>query len=106
MAQEAVADESNYIFISAASAWEVAVKHRLGRLPDADAIALDIAGAIADQGFEGLPITIDDAARAGALPGHHRDPFDRMLIAQALSRNLVLVSIDTLFDQYGVRRLW
>lgn len=104
--QEAIADESNDIFISAASAWEIAVKHRLGRLPEADAIALDIAGAIADQGFEGLPITIDDAERAGALPGHHRDPFDRMLIAQTLSRNLVLVSIETLFDQYGARRLW
>lgn len=105
-AQEAIADESNDIFISAASAWEIVVKHRLGRLSEADAIALDIAGAIAEQGFEGLSMTVDDAARAGALPGHHRDPFDRMLIAQALSRNLVLVSIETLFDQYGLRRLW
>ena len=104
--QEAIADESNDIFISAASAWEIAVKHRLGRLPEADVIALDIAGAIADQGFEGLSMTVDDAARAGGLPGHHRDPFDRMLIAQALSRNLVLVSIEALFNQYGARRLW
>ena len=82
----------------------------MGRLPrkapGSGAIALDVAGAIADQGFLGLPITIDAAARAGALPGHHRDPFDRMLAAQALLRNLILVSIEALFDQYGARRLW
>ena len=69
-------------------------------------MALDIAGAIAVEGFEELPITVDDGARAGALPGPHRDPFDRMLIAQALSGNLALVSNDPLFDRYGVRRLW
>ena len=102
----AIADESNDIFISAASAWEIATKHRIGRLPEADAIALDIAGAIADQGFSELPITIDDAARAGALPGPHQDPFDRMLIAQAVSRGVILVSNETIFDQYGARRLW
>ena len=105
-ARLAIADEGNEVLISAASAWEVATKHRLGRLPEADLFALDIAGAIADQDFEGLPITVDDAARAGALPGPLSDPFDRLLIAQALSRNLVLVSIETLFDRYGVRRLW
>ena len=64
------------------------------------------AGAIAHQGFEELPITVEDATRAGALPGPLRDPFDRILIAQALARNLVLISIEDRFDQYGVRRLW
>ena len=67
--------------------------------------ALD-AGAIASQGFEELAITVDDAGRAGEMPGPHRDPFDRLLISQALARNLVLISIETLFDKYGVRRLW
>jgi PIN domain nuclease of toxin-antitoxin system len=106
-ARRAIGDESNGKLVSAASAWEVATKHRLGRLHGVEALALDLGGAIASQGFEELPITVDDAARAGALPGPHRDPFDRLLIAQALSRNLVLVSIETLFDQYGVRRrLW
>ena len=89
-----------------AAAWEIATKHRLGKLPGAEALARDVAGTIANQGFEELTITVDDAVRAGTLPGPHRDPFDRILIAQALSRNLVLVSIETLFDQYGVRRLW
>ena len=102
----AIVDEANEKLISAASAWEITTKHRLGKLPSAEAVALDVAGAIVSQGFNELSITVDDAARAGALPGHHRDPFDRMLIAQALSSNLVLVSNEPLFDQYGVRRLW
>lgn len=105
-ARQAVDDDSNQVLVSAASAWEIATKHRLGKLPSADPIASDIAGAIADQDFEELPITVEEAARAGALPGPHRDPFDRMLIAQALSRDLLLISTDAAFDQYHVRRLW
>ena len=104
--RRAIADEENDVLISAASAWEIATKHRLGKLPSAEVLALDIPGAIASQHFKELPITVDDAARAGALPGLHRDPFDRMLIAQALSRNLLLISIESIFDRYGVRRLW
>ena len=92
--------------ISAALAWEIATKHRLGKLPDVEELALNITGAIAGQDFEELPITVEDAARAGSLPGPLRDPFNRMLIAQALGHNLVLISIETLFDQYGIRRLW
>ena len=75
-------------------------------MPGPELIAADFAAVIARQGFEELPITVEDAARAGALPGPHRDPFDRMLIAQALARNLVLISNESLFDRYGVRRLW
>ena len=105
-AYRAIADEENDIAVSAASAWEIATKHRLGRLPDADALAFDISAVIAEQGFDEMYITVDDASRSGALPQHHRDPFDRMLIAQALSRNLVLISNESLFDRYGVRRLW
>ena len=99
-----IVDEANEKLVSAASAWEITTKYRLGKIPSA--VALDVAGAIASQGFHELPINVDDVARAGALPGPHRDPFDRMLIAQALSGNLVLVSNELLFDQYGVRRLW
>ena len=105
-ARRAIDDETNDVLISAVSAWEIAIKYWLGKLPEVEALALDISGAIARQGFRELPITVDDAARAGALPGPHRDPFDRMLVAQALSGNLALVSIDPLFDRYGVRRLW
>lgn len=105
-AREQIEDDSNDVIVSAASAWEIATKHRLGKLPDAEELALDMTGAIAEQDFEELPITVEDAARAGSLPGPLRDPFDRVLIAQALSGNLVLVSIEPLFDNYGVRRLW
>ena len=105
-AWRAIADDTNNIVVSAASAWEIATKHRIGKLPTADTVAPDIPRVIADQGFGELPITVEDAARAGALPGLHRDPFDRMLIAQTLSRNLVLISIEPIFDRYGVRRLW
>ena len=106
LARLAIADEANEKFVSAASAWEITTKHRLGKFPGASEVALDVAGAITGEGFEELAITVDGAARAGALPGPHRDPFDRMLIAQALSGNLVLVSNESLFDTYGVRRLW
>lgn len=104
--RRAISDESNVKFVSAASVWEITTKHRLGRLPLADEFVSDVAAAIAGEGFEELPITVDDAARAGSLLGAHRDPFDRMLMAQALSRDLTLISIESLFDQYSVRRLW
>lgn len=105
-ARRAIADEVNTVLISAASAWEIATKHRLGQLPGAETLALDIAGSIANQDFDELPVTVDDAAHAGSLPGPHRDPFDRMLIAQALARNLVLISNEEPFDRYNVHRLW
>ena len=105
-ARRAIASEANEKLISAASAWEITTKHRLGKLPLADEFVADIGSAIAGEGFEELPITVSDAARAGLLPGPHRDPFDRMLIAQSLSRDLTLISTERLFDQYGVYRLW
>ena len=106
VAYDAVADEANDIFVSAASAWEITAKHRLGRLPEDAAAALDVTASIADQGFKGLAISVDDAERAGRLPGPYRDPFDRMLIAQAQGHSLVIVSVDSAFDSYAVRRLW
>ena len=105
-ARQTIVDDSNNVLVSAAAAWEIATKHRLGKLPSAETLVLDMSGAIAGQNFEELPITVEHAARAGALPGPHRDPFDRMLIAQALTHNLVFISNESLFDRYGVRRLW
>ena len=99
-------DEANDIIVSAVSAWEIATKFRIGRLPGSEAVAVDVAGHIADQGFEELAISVADAEYAGRLPGAHRDPFDRMLIAQALARELAVVSVDKVFDRYDVIRLW
>jgi PIN domain nuclease of toxin-antitoxin system len=102
----AIEDEQNPVFVSAASAWEVSTKHRIGRLPDAGALATDFASVVASQGFVGVDITLDHGQRAGALPGPHRDPFDRMLIAQAQAEDFDLASNEALFDRYGVRRIW
>jgi PIN domain nuclease of toxin-antitoxin system len=92
--------------VSAASAWEVATKHRLGKLPDAGPLVNDFARVVARQRFIALEITIEHGQRAGALPGPHRDPFDRMLIAQAHAENLAIVSSNQAFDGYGVTRAW
>ena len=105
-ARWAIADEDNDVLVSAVSAWEITTKHRIGKLPESEALVENMIGTIALEGFEELPITVDDAVRAGQLTGHHSDPFDRMLIAQALARNIPLISNEPLFDRYGVRRLW
>ena len=105
-ARTLIADVTNEIFVSAASAWEIATKYRLGKLPEADALASDLSGHIDRQGFGELAIGVADAERAGRLPGPHRDPFDRMLIAQALPRDLPIVSTDSVFDAYAVNRFW
>lgn len=105
-ARAAIADPANLAMVSAASAWEITTKHRLGKLPGAAEVARDVAGAVASQAFADLPISLRDAERAGRLPGAHRDPFDRMLAAQALAADLELVSIDPVFDDFGVRRFW
>jgi PIN domain nuclease of toxin-antitoxin system len=105
-ARTAIADENNVVVVSAASAWEITTKSRLGKLPGAAAVASDVLGSVASQGFASLDITMLHAQRAGRLPGEHRDPFDRMLIAQAQLEDLTLVSNDSVFDAYGVSRLW
>ena len=104
-ADRALHEDTNEVFVSAVSAWEVTTKARLGKLV-AGPLAQDFTGEIRRQGFVPLAITVDHGQRAGNLPGHHRDPFDRMLVAQAHAENLVLVSNETIFDSYGVQRLW
>ena len=105
-ARSAMEDDANDVLVSAATAWEIATKHRLGKLPQAGLVVQDVASAVASQGFKELAITVADAQRAGQLSGLHRDPFDRMLIAQAIEHGMALVSIDAVFDGYGVNRLW
>ena len=105
-ASDTIMDSGNEVFFSAASAWEIATKHRLGRLPEAELVIHNILASIEAAGFEELPITVRDAELAGSLPNYHRDPFDRMLIAQALIRNLAIVSNERIFDLYGVNRIW
>jgi PIN domain nuclease of toxin-antitoxin system len=101
-----IADASTVVYVSAASAWEITTKYRLGKLPGAATVAADVVACVRSQGFTPLPITLDHGQRAGGLPGPHRDPFDRMLIAQAQADRLMLVSNEVIFDTYGVTRLW
>jgi len=105
-ASVAIADEGNTTFVSAASAWEIATKYRIGKLPSVSSLVADIGGAIASEGFAALPVDVRHGQLAGALPAAHGDPFDRMLMAQALLENLLLVSNETLFDGFGVHRYW
>jgi PIN domain nuclease of toxin-antitoxin system len=100
-ARKAIAD-SNGAFVSAASAWEVAIKIALGKLR----IPGPFAAAVEASRFGELAITFRHATLAGALPAHHTDPFDRMLIAQAMSENLTLVTHDRAFSPYGVGVIW
>lgn len=105
-AREAIGAPENTVFVSAASVWEIATKFRLGKLPGTAAIVDDIPGAVASQNFAPLAISLAHAQRAGSLRGPHRDPFDRMLIAQALGESLELVTNEELFEAYGIQRRW
>ena len=105
-ARNAIAGPANQIHVSAATAWEITTEHRIGKPPAAGPVAADVAREIAAEGFAGLPVTVRHAQQAGAIPGPHKDPFDRMLIAQALTEAMTLVSNEVLFDAYGVARLW
>jgi PIN domain nuclease of toxin-antitoxin system len=97
---------STDVFVSAASAWEIATKVRIGKLPQAAAFSAEMPRRIEMLGFTPLAVTLDHALRAGQLPGPHKDPFDRMLIAQSQAENLAIVSNERVFDAYGVRRIW
>lgn len=99
-------DKRNTIVVSAASAWEMATKVRLGRLPAASDITRNFEEYLTQSGFESLPVSAAHGIRAGLLPGPQRDPFDRMLIAQAQAENLTIVSNELAFDSYGIGRAW
>lgn len=105
-AREAIADEVNDIAISAASAMEIATKFRIGKLPGAALLAQNLEEIIAEQGFGELPISVHHARLAGEMNIAHKDPFDRLLIAQAQVEDLVLVSNEALFDGFAIKRLW
>lgn len=105
-AREAISDEANLVVVSAASAMEVATKFRIGKLPDAALLAQDFEAIIASQGFTELGISVRHARLAGEMGIDHKDPFDRLLIAQAMSEDLALVSNETRFDEFAVTRVW
>ncbi len=104
--RDAIADPENDIFVSSASAWEISTKFRLGKLPEIGDISSRLAYYVRKSGFQSLSISLEHAAEAGQLPGPHRDPFDRMLIAQANIEKLRVVTVDPVFHDYGIQILW
>ena len=100
-AYDAIASPRNEVFVSAVSIWELAVKREKGTLPAPD----DLTTLVEQKGFTPLPLTLFHAEQAAMLPMHHRDPFDRMLIAQAQAEGLVLVTRDSYIRRYGIRTM-
>lgn len=100
-ARDVIGDPANVVFVSAVSVWEIAIKRAVGKLEAPH----DVPDRIDDAGFERLPVGFDHAERVGTLPRHHGDPFDRLLIAQALVEGATLVTSDRRIHDYEVPRL-
>ena len=105
-ARAIIADPEAVILVSAASAWEIATKVRLGRLPGAEKLEQNFIQVMEKAGYSLLAIDAESALRAGRLTAEHRDPFDRMIAAQALALDIPVLSPDAQFDVFGVRRMW
>jgi PIN domain nuclease of toxin-antitoxin system len=102
----ALADPANDLFLSAATIWEMAIKLGLAKLTLSSPYRHRMTKAISDLGVHILPVTVEYAEVLAALPTHHRDPFDRLLVAQSQVEGIALVSNDSIFEQYGVSRVW
>ena len=105
-ARAALAHTANTVHVSAVSAWEIATKHRIGKWPDVAALIAEFPGFVRKSRFTPLAISIEHARAAGALDSPHRDPFDRMLAAQAGLEDMILVSADAALRDMGVTVLW
>jgi len=103
---EQIADETNEVWFSVASVWEMGIKVSIGKLPLPEQIDGYVSTRMTQLGARSLEITASHALRVATLPLHHRDPFDRMLIAQAQIEEMTLVSADSTFHQYEVSLLW
>jgi PIN domain nuclease of toxin-antitoxin system len=104
-AKELIEDSETVVFVSAASGWELAIKTQIGKFKSAE-LVLGLEREIEKEGFIELPISMEHALVAGSLGSPHKDPFDRLLIAQAQIEEVPIVSNDKVFDGFSVRRLW
>jgi PIN domain nuclease of toxin-antitoxin system len=105
-ARSAIGSGRNECLVSIASAWEIAIKVGLGSLRVEGALDRFLPEQLSANGFLALRIDLKHAARVATLPFHHRDPFDRLLVAQALEEGLAIVTADPVFTKYGARRVW
>jgi len=104
-ATETIEDSETVVFVSAASGWELAIKTQIGKFKSADLVRV-LEREIEKEGFIELPISMEHALLAGSFDSPHKDPFDRLLIAQAQVEGIPIVSNDKVFDRFSVRRLW
>ena len=105
-AKAAIGSGANTVLVSVVSAFEMSLKHRIGKWPEIAPLLRNLADYLQGQQFDVLQLSLQHAELAGNLPVSHRDPFDRLLIAQATLEDAMLVSNERVFDQFGVRRLW
>jgi PIN domain nuclease of toxin-antitoxin system len=105
-ARETIASAENDCLLSAASCWEIAIKASLGKLEIDGTVERFVPHHLAVNGFAELPVDVRHAAGVARLPFHHRDPFDRLVVSQALAENLAIISADPIFRRYGVKRIW
>jgi PIN domain nuclease of toxin-antitoxin system len=105
-ARQTIASPATECFFSAASCWEIAIKTSIGKLELDGLVERFIPSQLVANGFQELPIDIRHAARVARLPFHHRDPFDRLLVSQALEEGLAIVSADAIYARYGIKRIW
>lgn len=106
VARTFIADPSNQILVSVASCWEIAIKVSVGKMKLGEPAQTFLLREIPRNRFGLLPITLTHATGVESLPLHHRDPFDRLLISQALAEKLPIVGVDAVVDAYGVQRIW
>ncbi len=105
-ATKIIANERSVLLVSVVSVWEIATKVRIGKLPEATALELRILEALHENGYTLLSVDAENALCAARLAGEHRDPFDRMIAAQALALDIPVISKDPRLDPFGVRRIW
>jgi len=105
-AHDVLADLSQQVFLSAVTSWEIAIKSAAGKLTLPEPAVSYVPRRMADQGLRPLPVSHAHALAVAALPPHHRDPFDRLLIAQARLEGMTLISSDRIFERYPVQLLW
>jgi PIN domain nuclease of toxin-antitoxin system len=105
-ARNAIENEPGSVLVSAASAWEIATKARSGRWPEAVAVLADFRQVLADNDLGTLDVSLEHGLLAGMLPGRHRDPFDRMLAAQARIEGVALVTADPIFEAFDIQTVW
>lgn len=106
VARKAMQSRASQIYVSPASAYELAFKHREGMLPKAGALVRNFDSEIAEEGFHPLPVTMEHGRRAGELADNHGDPFDRLLAAQAIVEDMEIVSNDEKLSALGAKRVW